>query len=68
MCRASPGLPSPTVTEPSYLSATREAYDTVAAAYALHPNSSLAGRPLDRALLAAFAELVQAAGAGTRAG
>lgn len=50
------------MTEPSYLSATREAYDTVAADYALHPNSSLAGRPLDRALLAAFAELVQAAG------
>jgi SAM-dependent methyltransferase len=50
------------VTEPSYLRATRAAYDTVAVDYAELVSTELAAKPLDRALLAAFAELVQAAG------
>ncbi len=52
------------MTEPSYLCATRAAYDTVAVDYAELVSRELAAKPLDRALLAAFAELVQAAGVG----
>lgn len=52
------------MTEPSYLRATRAAYDTVAVDYAERFSGELAAEPLDRALLAAFAELVRAAGAG----
>jgi SAM-dependent methyltransferase len=52
------------MTEPSYLRATRAAYDTVAVDYAELLGTELAAKPLDRALLAAFAELVQAAGDG----
>jgi SAM-dependent methyltransferase len=48
----------------SYLGVTRAAYDTVAADYADLLHDELAGRPVDRAALAAFAELVQAADAG----
>jgi len=47
-----------------YLSVTRTAYDTVAADYAGLLRDELAGRPVDRAALAAFAELVQAAADG----
>ena len=50
--------------EPSYLAATRVAYDTVAEDYADLFRDELAAKPLDRALLAAFAELVKAADAG----
>ena len=46
-----------------YLAATRTAYDTVAADYAGLLRDELAGRPVDRAALAAFAELVRATGA-----
>jgi len=53
------------VTEPAYLRATRAAYDTVAVDYAALLRDELAGKPLDRALLGAFAELVQAQGNGT---
>lgn len=52
------------MTEPSYLLATRAAYDTVAVDYAELLRTSLAAKPLDRAMLAAFAELVQAADIG----
>jgi SAM-dependent methyltransferase len=52
------------VTEPSHLRATRVAYDTVAVDYAELLRTELAQKPLDRALLATFAELVQAAGNG----
>jgi SAM-dependent methyltransferase len=52
------------VTEPDYLRATRAAYDIVAVDYAALLNAELARKPLDRALLGAFAELVQAAGNG----
>jgi SAM-dependent methyltransferase len=51
------------MTEPSYLYATRRAYDTVAVDYAELLSTELEAKPLDRALLAAFAELVRAAGA-----
>jgi SAM-dependent methyltransferase len=50
--------------EPSYLRTTRTAYDTVAVDYAELLSTELAAKPLDRALLAAFAELVQAGGVG----
>lgn len=50
--------------EVSYLSATRAAYDTIAVDYAKGVNNELTAKPLDRAMLAAFAELVQAADAG----
>jgi SAM-dependent methyltransferase len=51
------------MTEPSHLRTTRAAYDAVAVAYAERFRAELERLPLDRALLAAFAELVQAAGA-----
>ncbi|MGN9909136.1 class I SAM-dependent DNA methyltransferase [Phytohabitans sp. LJ34] len=43
-----------------YLEETRTAYDTVAADYAETLKDHLAGAPLERALLGAFAELVEA--------
>jgi SAM-dependent methyltransferase len=52
------------VTEPTYVRATRSAYDTVAVDYAALLNTELASKPLDRAMLGAFAELVQATGNG----
>ncbi|MGW1171018.1 class I SAM-dependent methyltransferase [Streptomyces sp. NPDC002550] len=45
-----------------FLTATRTFYDTVAEDYADHFRNPLADRPLERALLAAFAELVGPAG------
>ena len=47
------------VTEPFYLAAVRQSYDTVAADYAelVKPPAEL--DPLSRAMLAAFAEVVQ---------
>jgi SAM-dependent methyltransferase len=59
-----PGSTVRAVTESSYLRATRVAYDTVAVDYAELLSTELAAKPLDRALVAAFAELVQAAGVG----
>lgn len=50
--------------EPEFLRATRTSYDTMAVDYAEHFRAELASKPWDRALLAGFAELVQAAGAG----
>jgi hypothetical protein len=50
--------------EPSYLRSVRAAYDAVAADYAEHFSTELEAKPLGRAMLAAFAELVQATGAG----
>jgi len=52
------------VSQPSYLHSTRVAYDTVAADYAERSRTALDDKPLGRALLAAFAELVQAGGGG----
>jgi SAM-dependent methyltransferase len=52
------------VTEPDFLRDTRASYDAVAAEYAERLRDELAAKPLDRAMLAGFAELVRAAGPG----
>ena len=52
------------MSEPSYLVTTRVAYDTVAPDYAELLKDSLAEIPMDRAMLAVFAELVLGDGAG----
>jgi SAM-dependent methyltransferase len=52
------------MTEPSYQQATRVAYDTVAVDYAELLRTELERKPLDRAMLGTFAELVQASGGG----
>jgi SAM-dependent methyltransferase len=52
------------MSEPDFLCATRAAYDRVAADYADRFQRELAAKPLDRALLAAYAEIVRAAAAG----
>jgi SAM-dependent methyltransferase len=52
------------VTEPDFLRDTRASYDVVAVRYAEWLRDELAAKPLDRAILAAFAELVRAAGEG----
>ncbi|MGZ4659423.1 MAG: class I SAM-dependent methyltransferase, partial [Blastococcus sp.] len=44
--------------DPTYLDSVRAAYDTVAADYAELLRTELARKPLDRAMLGAFAELV----------
>lgn len=49
----------------SHLGATAHAYDTVAVLYAELARNELDAHPLDRALLAAFAEHVRASGGGT---
>ncbi|WP_330481006.1 class I SAM-dependent methyltransferase [Streptomyces sp. NBC_00724] len=48
------------MTEATYLHATRTAYDTVAVDYERLLRDELNAKPLDRAMLAAFSELVQA--------
>jgi SAM-dependent methyltransferase len=52
------------MTDPSDTRAIRAAYDTVAVDYAELLRDELATKPFDRALLAAFAELVLAGGSG----
>ncbi|MFF0712142.1 class I SAM-dependent methyltransferase [Streptomyces bauhiniae] len=52
------------MTEPSFLSAVRESYDTVAADYVERVPPPAALDPLSRAMLAGFAELVRTAGVG----
>ncbi|WP_405727372.1 methyltransferase domain-containing protein [Streptomyces sp. NBC_01537] len=52
------------MSEPTYLSITRTAYDTVAVDYAELLSDELAAKPLDRAMLGTFAELVRADGGG----
>jgi len=52
------------VTEPAFLTSTRTSYDTLAAAYAERADDELARKPLDRAVLGVFAELVREAGGG----
>ncbi|MFI0357128.1 class I SAM-dependent DNA methyltransferase [Actinomadura sp. 9N407] len=51
-------------TDPDFLRATRASYDALAADYADWIRDELAAKPLDRAMLDAFAELVRAGGAG----
>lgn len=50
--------------EPTHLTSTREFYDTVAADYAERFKAELEAKPLGRAMLGAFAELVTADGRG----
>lgn len=50
--------------EPSYLRDIRAAYDTVADDYAERLSTELAAKPLDRAMLAAFAEFVKTVDGG----
>jgi SAM-dependent methyltransferase len=52
------------VAEPDFLRATRASYDAVAEDYSTRFGSELAAKPLDRAMIAGFAELVLAAGGG----
>ncbi|ARF54061.1 class I SAM-dependent methyltransferase [Streptomyces gilvosporeus] len=53
------------MSEPSsYLTTTADAYDAVAVLYADLFRDSLAGLPLDRSMIAAFAELVRTTGSG----
>jgi SAM-dependent methyltransferase len=52
------------MTEPSDVHATRAAYNTVAADYAELLRNELAAKPLDRAMLGTFAELVESSGGG----
>jgi len=54
------------VIEPSHLSDTRSGYDAIAQPYTEMFRDELAGSPLDRAALAAFAELVAARHPGGR--
>ena len=49
--------------EPAFIRTTRAAYDTVAADYAELLRTELDRKPFDRAMLAAFADLVRAPGA-----
>ncbi|MFF7459719.1 class I SAM-dependent DNA methyltransferase [Kitasatospora sp. NPDC008115] len=53
-----------TTTEPEFLTAARTFYDAVAADYADRYGGALATATWDRAMLAAFAELVTTAGGG----
>src|SRR6185312_3504934 len=48
--------------DPEYLANTRATYDRIADEYAAHIADELAGKPLDRALLACFAEMVNGLG------
>ena len=48
------------MTEAEFLRTTRASYDAVAEGYAGRFRDELDARPLDRAVLAAFAELVRA--------
>jgi SAM-dependent methyltransferase len=52
------------MSEPAFLRTTRAAYDTVAVDYAELVSTELDTKPLDRALLATFAEVVRADGGG----
>ena len=53
------------MTEPDFLRDTRASYDALAGDYADRLRDELAAKPLDRAMLAGFAEHVLAAGGGT---
>ncbi|RSN37950.1 SAM-dependent methyltransferase [Amycolatopsis sp. WAC 01416] len=52
-------LTSPIVTEPSFLTTTRESYDTVAEDYVARIGPLFEQEPISRAMLAAFAEQVR---------
>ncbi|WP_269858462.1 class I SAM-dependent DNA methyltransferase [Streptomyces sp. RPT161] len=52
------------MTEPGFLRDTRASYDTMAAGYAERFGDELAAKPVERAMLAGFAELVRVADLG----
>ncbi|GAA4610953.1 class I SAM-dependent methyltransferase [Saccharopolyspora hordei] len=52
----------PAVTEPAFLTTVRAGYDTLAEDYAALFHDELAGKPLARAMISAFAELVRGTG------
>ena len=52
------------MTEPDFLRSTRASYNAVATDYAERFRGEMAAKPLDRALLAGFVDLVRAAGGG----
>ncbi|MEU7982466.1 class I SAM-dependent methyltransferase [Micromonospora sp. NPDC049081] len=52
------------MTDADFLAETRASYDTMAAGYATRFRAELAARPVDRGMLAAFAETVLAGGGG----
>jgi SAM-dependent methyltransferase len=52
------------VAEPAFVSATRASYDAIADYYHVWIDGELEIRPLERALLAAFVEMVERAGGG----
>ncbi|MFH8350394.1 class I SAM-dependent DNA methyltransferase [Streptomyces sp. NPDC018045] len=52
------------MTEPDFLQHTRASYDAMADEYAAYTHGDLARKPLDRAMLAGFAEMVRGAGGG----
>ncbi|MFD4689136.1 class I SAM-dependent DNA methyltransferase [Streptomyces sp. NPDC058463] len=52
------------MTEPAFLQTTRASYDVMADDYAARFQDELAAKPIDRAVLAGFAELVQARSRG----
>ncbi|MFD9539233.1 class I SAM-dependent DNA methyltransferase [Streptomyces sp. NPDC060022] len=52
------------MTEPAFLQTTRASYDVMADDYAAQFQDELAAKPIDRAVLAGFAELVQARSRG----
>jgi SAM-dependent methyltransferase len=52
------------MTEPEFVRATRASYDEIAADYVTFVKAELDSKPLDRAMLAGFADLVRDAGGG----
>ncbi len=56
--RSLAGIGFAAVAEPDFVRSIRASYDAVAADYAGWLSEELAARPLDRAMLAGFAELV----------
>lgn len=58
---SAPGTPTTSLT-PGFLTATRTFYDAIAEDYAERFSDELAARPLERAVLTAYAELVGAGG------
>ena len=58
------GLLCAVVPEPDFVRSTRWSYDAIAVDYAEHFRDAMAARPWDRAVLAVFAELVQAGSPG----
>lgn len=52
------------MTDLDFVRTTRTSYDAVAEDYAAHFRAELAAKPLDRAMLGGFAELVRSVGAG----